>query len=155
MWGGDALRAADIMEDFIGIGSKGDIMDACAVVKGVAWALQYHVIANTILTRQVLRIRDMFNLIDNTLLPGLNMQGRRQYQSIGIGALWQSWMHDQAILAKSRAETFITGYLNDITAWYDPVKDDPDAGVPAKFTNTYTNLQQLVVQQNGAWTPGF
>ena len=155
MWSGDALRAADIMEDFIGIGSKGDIMDACAVVKGVAWALQYHVIANTILTRQVLRIRDMFNLIDNTLLPGLNMQGRRQYQSIGIGALWQSWMHDKAILAKSRAETFITGYLDDITAWYDPIKDDPDAGVPAKFTDTYTNLQQLVAQQNGAWTPGF
>jgi len=155
MWSGDALRADKVMEDFIGIGDQGDVMDACAVIKSVAWALQYHVIVNTILTRQVLRIRDMFNLIDNTLLPGLNIQGRRQYQTIGIGALWQSWMHDRAILAKTRAETFTTGYLNAITAWYDPIKDDPTAGVPAKFAETYTNLQQLVAQQNGAWTPGF
>src|SRR5437762_1141613 len=101
MWGDKSqLRDEQVMQDFVGVGKKGDVMDAIAVVKTVTWALQYHTIADQILTKQVRRIRDMFNLLDAQLLPALQIQGRRPYEQLGIGQLWINWMNDRAQVAR-------------------------------------------------------
>lgn len=160
MWEGKALRADDIMENFLQIGTQDDVMDACAVVKTVAWALQYHVIADNILTNQVLRIRNFLNNLDTQWLPAAGQGGgnKRAYQQIGIGALWQSWMHDRAVLAKNRAVNFLNEYWGAIEQGYEEVKDDPTAGFPDNFPETFDNLKALVAQvtaNGGVWNPGF
>jgi len=138
MWSGKELRATDIMENFIAVGTQGDVMDALAVVKTAAWTLEYHTFANTVLTRQVLRIEALLTLIDTVLLPGMGAFGTngRPYQQIGIGPLWRSWMHDRAMMAKARAEQFITDFWDDIEMSFEHVIDDPTAGFLPQFLTT-------------------
>jgi hypothetical protein len=157
MWGDKELRAKDVMEDFIGVGSQGDLMDALAVVKTAAWTVEYHTIADTILTNQVLRIEALFNLIDTVLLPGMGaFKGTgRPYEQIGIGPLWRSWMHDRAILGKNRVEAFMSDFMTEIENHYEDVINDPSSGLPADAATTYENVKQLVGVAYGSWTPGF
>jgi hypothetical protein len=157
MWSGKELRAREIMEDFIAIGSQGDLMDALAVIKTAAWTVEYHTIVNTILTDQVLRIEALFNLIDTVLLPGMGaFKGNgRPYEQIGIGQLWRNWMHDRAILAKNRVEAFMNDFMTEIESHYEDVINDPSAELPADAATTYENVKQLVGVAHGAWTPGF
>jgi hypothetical protein len=157
MWSGKELRATKIMENFIAVGTQGDAMDALAVVKTAAWTLEYHTFANTVLTRQVLRIEALFTFIDTVLLPGMGAfaANGRPYQQIGIGPLWRSWMHDRAILAKARAEQFITDFWDDIEMSFEHVVDDPTAGFPPQFSTTYHAVKELVAVAHNSWTPGF
>jgi hypothetical protein len=157
MWSDKELRAASIMEDFIAVGAQGDLMDALAVVKTAAWTVEYHTIADAILTAQVLRIEALFNLIDTVVLPGTGaFRGTgRQYEQIGIGPLWRSWIHDRAILAKNRVEAFMTEFMTEIDNHYEDVINDPTAGLPADALTTYDNVKQLVAVAHGSWTPGF
>jgi hypothetical protein len=157
MWSGKELRATEIMENFIAVGTQSDAMDALAVVKTAAWTLEYHTFANTVLTRQVLRIEALFTLIDTVLLPGMGAfaANGRPYQQIGIGTLWRSWMHDRAILAKARAEQFITDFWDDIEMSFEHVVDDPTAGFPPQFSTTYHAVEELVAVAHNSWTPGF
>jgi hypothetical protein len=157
MWSGKELRATEIMENFIAVGTQGDAMDALAVIKTAAWTLEYHTIANTVLTRQVLRIEALFTLIDNVLLPGMGAfrPGGRPYQQLSIGPLWRSWMHDKAIMAKARGEKFMTDFWDDVEKTFEDVVDDPTAGFPPQFATTYHAVKELVAVADGSWTPGF
>ena len=134
-------------------------MDACTVVKNVAWALQYHVILDTILTSQVLRIRNFLNVIDAQLLPALGNFNppRRPYQPISIGTLWQNFVHDRVVKARTQAVDFMNEYWNQINEELGELKDDPNTGFPDNFEETF-NLEAFVhqvVTNGGIWSPSF
>lgn len=110
MWGRNAINSDVTMQGY----EQQDPNKAIKNLKDVLSALKYHQIpaVSTILVDQANRVGNMFQTMETELA------NRPGYQALGLQAAWNTWIKGRADLARTKAETYLTDYIQKLNDGY-------------------------------------
>ncbi|KAL8350543.1 hypothetical protein RB598_005715 [Gaeumannomyces tritici] len=163
MWGQGAIRRDSVMRRYID--NANTRQKAFQNLKDCMMALRYMrdpIVSNTLLLEKN-RVRDRLNNLDTNVVAGLVRPGYRAWQQQGLSGLWDTFMHDRAVQARTKAETHISTWLGELmTRHASPAQrqqaqqggNSPLIQANARFIAKLDRMQQEWNAQ-GQWVPPF
>lgn len=156
MWGDHVINTDDKMTDMV----NNDPNSAVKNLKDVLTAVKYHKIPaiNTILVRQVGRVGSMMEQME-VFLEGRNdiAYGRKgnllRYQRAGLKLKWEIFMQKKVTLARSKASTHLTTWLQSLQNAYASATDRANAVAGSDDAILIAKIDALdaAITAEGAW----
>ncbi|KAI4285352.1 MAG: hypothetical protein L6R38_000708 [Xanthoria sp. 2 TBL-2021] len=111
MWGKKDINSDDTMTEY----EQTDPEKAVKNLKDVAAAYKYHQIhdVNIYLLNQGTRVGNMFKQMEDAIFAN-----DKSYERLGLKDKWDTWIKGRTDRARTRAETYMTGYLQKLRSGY-------------------------------------
>ncbi|KAI0459849.1 hypothetical protein F5B21DRAFT_511091 [Xylaria acuta] len=161
MWGTGAIRRDTVMRGYVSNVNKRQ--KAFQNLKDCMFALAYMrdpIVSNTLLLEKN-RVRDRLAALDNNVVPTIARPGYRTWTSQGLAGLWDTFMSQRAIQARTKVETHINTWLQTLQDTYaTPAQRQAAQGTsPVAQANQrfITKIDRLAQAWNafGQWIPPF